>query len=164
VRSDFEDKILEIADQLAAYAAAENNMNLAGQVELTLSSLDKMPDSALEETGQRISALTTANMAALADYGVTAADVTALNNLVTLFHGVKTAPRTAAAERKSETTTLPDLLTETTSLLRNRLDKLMTKFKKTQPEFYSGYRTARVVVDRGGSGGSTTPPPAPPAP
>jgi hypothetical protein len=41
----------------------------------------------------------------------------------------------------------------------------MTKFKKSNPEFYAGYRTARVIVDRGDSGPTQpalTPPPAPP--
>ena len=36
---------------------------------------------------------------------------------------------------------------------------LITKFRETQPEFYAGYQSARVIVDRGGSGGT---PPAPP--
>jgi uncharacterized phage infection (PIP) family protein YhgE len=164
VRTELEEKILEIADQLAAFAAAENDMNLGSQVELTLSSLDKMPDDALEETAQRVSTLATANLGELGDYGVIGADVTALDGLKTQFHNVKTTPRTAVAGRAAETSTLPGLITETTSLLRNRLDKQMTKYKKTQPEFYSGYRTARVIVDRGGAGGGTTPPPAPPTP
>ena len=45
-------------------------------------------------------------------------------------------------------------------VLRNRLDKQMTKFRKTNPEFYAGYRSARVIVDRGGSGGAVQPSPA----
>jgi hypothetical protein len=49
-----------------------------------------------------------------------------------------------------------------TSILRNRLDKQMTKFKKTNPEFFAGYRSARVIVDRGGSAGGSPPPPTPP--
>lgn len=161
VRSDLEDKILEIADQLAALAAVTHNMELASQSELTLSALDRMADGALEETGQRIAALATTNTAALVDYGITPVEIGELSTLVGQFHDIKTAPRTAIAGRKSETDTLPDLIAETTSLLRNRLDKLMTKFKKTQPEFYAGYRTARVIVDRGGAGGGTPPPPGP---
>jgi hypothetical protein len=38
----------------------------------------------------------------------------------------------------------------------------MTKFKKSNREFYAAYRSARVIVDRGGSGGQTPPSPAPP--
>ncbi len=53
------------------------------------------------------------------------------------------------------------MITDNTSLLRNRLDKQMTKYKKLKPEFYAGYRSPRVIVDRGGAQRPTPPPPAP---
>jgi hypothetical protein len=165
VRHDYEEQILVIASQLAALAEVNRNANLAAQVELTLSALDKLSDDELEETGTRVSALATTNLTALADYGIVQADVTALNTFTTQFHAAKTAPRTAVADRASQTATLPDKIAGVTSILRNRLDKLMTKFKKSNPEFYAGYLSARVIVDRGGSGSSTpTPPPVPPKP
>ena len=154
VRLDFEEKILEFADQIHALASANHDMNLAGQSDLTLSALDKMPDDALEETGQLIADLTVANQAALEDYGLLGDDLTDLNTLKTQFHNVKTTPRTAVTTRAAETNTLPELLTATTSLLRNRLDKQMRKFKKGNPVFYQAYLSARVIVDKG----------APPAP
>lgn len=166
VRLDFEEKILEVADQLGALAEKNKDMNLAAQVELTLSSLDKLADDDLEATGQRVSGLATAHLAALADYNILPADLAVLDGLKTKFHGVKSGPRTAIAGRAGETNTLPDLLSRQTSLLRNRLDKQMTRFKKSHPEFYAGYRSARVIVDRGGGGSNPpapTPPPAPPA-
>ena len=162
MRLNFEEKILEIADQLSALASKTNNPHLSAHVEFTLSSLDKLPDDALEDTGRSVSALATANLAALVAYNITQADVTELDQFTTRFHGLKTAPRTAIAGRKGETDTLPDLISSTTSILRNRLDKLMTKFKKTNPEFFAGYRSARVIVDRGGSGGGSPTPPTPP--
>jgi hypothetical protein len=164
VRLSFEEKTLEVADQLAALAEVKKDPNLAAQVEFTLSSLDKLPDDDLEETGQRVSALATAHLAALADYGVTQADVTELDELTAKFHGVKSGPRMAIAGRAGQTHTLPDLISHTTSILRNRLDKQMTKFRKSHPEFYAGYRSARVIVDRGGTGGPEQPPATPPTP
>jgi len=166
VKFEFEEKILEIADQLAALAEKNQDANLAAQVELNLSALDKLADDDLEAVGQRVVELATLNQAALADYEITAADVAELTALKVRFHGVKTAPRTAIAGRAGETGTLPEVLRRQMSLLRNRLDKQMRKFKKGSPEFYAGYRSARVIVDRGGSGGggSSTPPPAPPKP
>jgi hypothetical protein len=162
VRLSFEEKILEIASQLSALAEVKQDANLAARVELTLSSLDKMADDELEETGKRVSALATGNLAALADYGIAQADVAALDGFRTQFHGVKSAPRTAIAGRAGETATLPELISNTTSILRNRLDKQMTKFKKSNPEFYAGYQSARVIVARGGSAGPDQPPPTPP--
>ncbi len=161
VRHSYEEQILFIANQLAALAEVNSDANLAGQVELTLSALDKLPDDDLEETGTRIATLATTNLAALADYGIAQADVTQLTTLTTQFHTAKTAPREAVVGRASQTDTLPDKIAEVTSILRNRLDKLMTRFKTSQPEFYAGYLSARVIVDRGGSSPNAKPAPAP---
>ena len=164
VRFDFEAKILEIADQIVALAEKNKDVNLIAQSDLTLSGLDKLDVDLLEETGKRIADLTTANLAALADYDIDAGDVTDLNTLTTKFHGVKNAVRTAIAGRSGETKTFPQLISANTTLLRRRMDKMMTKFKKTNPEFYAGYLSARVIVDRGGSGGASPVSPTPPAP
>jgi hypothetical protein len=147
-KHDLEEKIMEIADQLSSLGAKNNDAALGAQVEFSPSMLDKLDDDQLEATGKNVSALATANLAALADYNVTAADVTALDGLVANWGKLKTAPRTAIANRSSQTTTLPQAISNNTSLLRNQLDKQMTKFKKTQPEFYAGYQAARVIINR----------------
>ncbi len=162
VRLSFEEKILEVADQLSALAAKNQDATLGAAVELTLSTLDKLEVDVLEQTGKRLSGLGTANLAALADYGITAADLTELDTLTAKFHDVKNAPRVAISGRAGETETQPALVANVTSLLRNRLDKQMTKFKKSHPEFFASYRSARVIVDRGGSGGGPTTPVTPP--
>src|SRR5947209_1454920 len=59
VRLDFEEKILEIANQLSALAAVRKDSNLGAQTEFTLSSLDKLSDDELEETGTSVAALAT---------------------------------------------------------------------------------------------------------
>lgn len=160
VRLDLEARILLFADQIAALAAVNHDMTLAGQADLTLSALDKQTDDALEETGKRIKALAVANASALEDYGILGDDVTELDGLITQFHNVKTAPRAAIAGRKGQTDTLPDVIGNTTSLLRNRLDKLMTRFKTANPVFYAAYQSARVIVDKGTPAAAKQPAPA----
>src|SRR5438477_2543440 len=75
-RADLEEKTLEIADQLSALAVKNGDNDLGAKVEMTKSSLDKMTDSDLEQTAQRVAGLATDNIAALAAFDVTAADVT----------------------------------------------------------------------------------------
>ncbi len=151
VRHDYEAKILEIGDQLASIAAAAKDPVLAAQVEFSKAGLGKLSDDDLLTAGKRVATLAKANEAALADHLVTDADVTELEQLTADFDGIKNQPRTAIAGRAGETATLPDLITTVTDLLRDRLDKQMTKFRLSNPEFYAGYLSARVVVDRGGS-------------
>lgn len=128
------------------------------------SALDKLDDDEVEAKGKNVSALATANLAALADYNVTAADVAALDALVTSWGKVKTAPRTAISKRAGQTNKLPQAIADNTSLLRNQLDKQMTKFKRTNPEFYAGYQAARVIVHRRSHHAAAPPAPTPTPP
>jgi hypothetical protein len=63
---------------------------------------------------------------------------------------------------------LPQMIRDTKSLLRTRLDKLMNTFRLTDPPFFAGYQSARVVVDLRGPGTPAAPPqstpPTPPTP
>jgi hypothetical protein len=43
------------------------------------------------------------------------------------------------------------------------MDKLVTKYRRTNPEFVAGYKSARVIVDRPGGGGAEKPAVTPPA-
>ncbi|MGZ5522475.1 MAG: hypothetical protein ACXWF1_05000 [Chthoniobacterales bacterium] len=165
-RNDLEERVLEIADQLSALAAKSGDNTLGAQVEMTKSSLDKMQDSDLEQTAERVANLATANIAALAAYGVVAGDVTALSTAKTTFAGMKTAPRSAAVERSAQTTSIPQLIATARSIFRNELDKMVTKFKKTNNDFFNGYFAARVIVNKAATQAKkpATPPPAPSKP
>jgi hypothetical protein len=160
-RQDLEEKILEMADQIYSLAAKNNDTVLEAQSHWTLSLLDGLDPDKLEQTGKDIFALATANVAALADYNVTAADVQALDTSRAAFSQLKTALPTAKAQRAGQTNTLPQAIRDNQSLLRKQLDKQMTKFKKTNPEFYAGYQAARVIVQRRSHHASPQPSPAP---
>ncbi len=166
IRADLEDKTLEVADEISAFAAASNDVALAAQVNLTRSTVQKLSAEDLEKAAKRISATAAANLTALSDYDVNQADLTELEALTTEFDAAKSGPRSAIVDRAAETATLPEVITQTTDILRDRLDKLMTKFRKTNPEFYAGYQSARVVVNRSGQSNAPTPPtpPAKPTP
>ena len=163
VRNDYEEQILFLADQLSALAEVTKDADLAAKTELTPTALDKSTEDGLLETGQLISSLAKAHLAGLADYGITAQDITEMDSLGAQFKNTKTAPRVAIAGRSAHTASLPEEIKAQTVILTNRLDKLMTRFKQSQALFYSGYQSARVIVDRGGSNGKGTPP-TPPAP
>ena len=163
VRHDYEDQILLIADQLASLGAKNNDATLEAQVALSLPTLDKLSADELEATGKRVSGLATAKLAALADFGIAAGDVTDLDDLTTKFYGAKTAPREAVVDRKKETDIIPGMVSKLRSTLRRQLDRQMTRFKRSNPEFYAGYLAARVIVDKGGGGGKK-PAPAPTPP
>lgn len=73
-------------------------------------------------------------------------------------------PREAVAQRKAQTESLPERITNVRSIFRNEIDKMMTPFKKSNSDFYGGYFASRVVVDRTGTHASPAAPPPSPVP
>ena len=162
-RFDLENKILLIANQIAALGVANNDLTLEGQADLSMTDLDRLKEADLVATATRIGNLATANLSALAAYNVTQTDIDALTALATRFQGLKTAPRQAVVDRKKEIGQMPPVASHLLSTLRRQLDRQMFTFKQAQPEFYAGYLAARVIVDRGAAAKkkkTTTPPPA----
>jgi hypothetical protein len=149
VRYDLEEEMMRLAGALSSIAQKTTNLDLAAQVEFTEPQLDKMDADTLEETANRISGLATANLTGLADYNIKQTDLTAFGTMITNFHNAKTGPRTAIAKRKGKTKMLPPGVRAVKSILRNQLDGEMRLFKKQYPDFYAGYLSARVIVDRG---------------
>jgi hypothetical protein len=163
VRDDLEYAILQIAAPIAALGAKTNNFTLEAQGDLTPAQVDKLAGEDLTATAQRISELATANLPALANYGIVPADITAVDTLVAQFEAVETKPREAVVDRAKETKQIGPVITSTRSLLLRQLDRAMFTYKRTQPEFHAGYESARVIVDRGNPA-QPPPPPTPPTP
>ena len=163
VQLHVEEKILLVADQVAALAAKNGDAVLEAQADLNLTQLDVLSADDLEATATRIVNLATANLPALAAYKITQADLTELTTLTGTFHTAKTTPRVAVVDRKKQTDSLVPLVKSLKSALQRRLDRQMRVYKKPQPEFYAGYLAARVIVDRG-HGPKTKPPTAPATP
>jgi hypothetical protein len=164
LRDPLEELTLNIADQLAALADETGDADLGAKVAVTKSGLDIASGDDLLATARRVSALATANLAGLADYHITAVEVAALDAAINAFAPVKDTPRVTIAGRAGTTAGLPGKIESTRSILRNRLDKMMSRFRKSNPQFFAGYQAARVIVDRGGGGGQDTPTPTPPVP
>lgn len=159
VRDDLEDKLSVVADALAAFAEKTKNADLAAKVELNRSVIDRLSDSDLTLAAQRVLDATDQNLAALADYGITATDRAALSAAADLFANKKESPRGAIVERRVETLSLPEAINTVRSIFRNEIDKLMTAFKKPEPDFYIGYFASRTIVNH-----AATIPPKKPVP
>ncbi len=68
--------------------------------------------------------------------------------------------------RSTKTSSIPQLIADARSIFRNEIDKMATKFKKSNPYFFNGYFAARVIVNRAATQAKkkpATPAPTPPA-
>jgi hypothetical protein len=148
-RLDLEERMLHIADTLAALASKRGDHELAAKVDINKSAADRMADSDLLTAANGVAEGADANSTALAvDYKISAEEFVAFSGAIAKFDGLKTAPRDAQVNRKVATLSLPEAIAFVRGIYRNELDKLMTRFKKPQPEFYQAYFAARVIVDR----------------
>ncbi|MBA2436473.1 MAG: hypothetical protein H0W34_09040 [Pyrinomonadaceae bacterium] len=95
--------------------------------------------------------------------GVTQLKLDELDQARQYFQAAKSSPRAKISEKAGYTSTLPQMIRDVKTILRTRLDKLMTTFQLSNPTFFAGYQSARVIVDRHGPGGGVEPP-APPTP
>jgi hypothetical protein len=165
LRIALEDLTLDIGSQVEALGHALVDPDLVAKGHVTRSSLDGAQDDDLEQVARRVHQAATDNLAALADYEITAANLTDLDAAITAFSGKKTAPRTAIAARSGSTTTIAARVRNARSILRRRVDRLMVPYRRTQPSFYAGYLAARVIVNRTATqtpDAGTPPPPAGP--
>jgi hypothetical protein len=148
-RGELEEKVLEINDQIAAFADVTNNPGLAEQVRLTAALLEHCSDEDMEAVTTRISALAAATMAEMKDYELDQSDLTELDTLAARFKAAKPATRGAVNQRHVAGSSLDGAIRTADRVLRNRVDKLMRPLRATNPEIATGYYSARIIVDRG---------------
>lgn len=144
------DAAYEVAAATRACAVASSNKELARRVDFSRSDVGKGRNTQVVSRCQDILAAATENLAALADYGVTQAKLTALKKKIEGFQAVQVKPRQGRATSSSATKELAKLFKEVDELLNERLDALVVQFKDSQPAFFNAYGTARSVVSNPG--------------
>lgn len=120
--------------------------------------------------GSRLSDVATAllkelpnHQAVLGDvYGLDKARIKELDDATKAFNGLKTAPRQAQVDGKATRVSLRTEFAELATLLQDRFQRLMRKYKRRDAAFYNRVMAARAVVDRPGSAGSGAAAPAKP--
>jgi hypothetical protein len=151
---------LPIANAVHAYAVKTKNNTLAATVDFSMADLIEGRDVASRDNCQNIYNTANTNIANLANYGVTAAKLTALNNAIAAFNLLISAPRDTRAKGKTVTTNLQaefDAADEDLVVMDDLLGQM------TDAKFVSDYNNARIIVDTAASHASPTPPTPPPA-
>jgi len=155
LRTALEEAVFAVSEPLAALAAATNNNTLLAEVEISRSALDDLSADAVDAFATRVATRATTNQTVLTgQYGVSIAQVAAITSARTAFAPWVNKPRTAISERAGQTATIPVLIRQGKALLNTRLDRLMNRFRTTNPTLHAAYRVARTIVDRRAKNGS----------
>lgn len=158
------DEAVIIAGALGAFAFKTGDRTLADKVDFTAADFLATRDEKGVSRAQTVYDEANARLPHLADYAVTAADLARLQAAITAFRGDISKPRVAKVNRATQNQQIENCIGRIDDLLRELMDRLARKFKKTNPEFLSRYEKARLIIDRGSGrgGGPDTPPSEPP--
>jgi len=141
----------DIAAPIFAFASAGADNKLKQEVKFTFSDLLKTKDDVLAPRCQNIKDIATANLRALAAYGLTEASLSAFQTEIDNYQSKVPTPRNSAAQKKTIRDNIKKLFAETDSILKEQMDKTVVGFKASNPDFVSTYKANRVIIDPGKS-------------
>ncbi len=139
----------DIAAAIFAFASAGTNHTLKQEVNFSYSTLIRTKDDLLAPRCQNIKDIGTANLAALAPYGLTAPGLNALQTEIDNYQLKVPTPRNSAANKKTIRENLKRLMLEADTVLKDQMDKSVLVLKTTNPDFVSTYRGNRIIIDPG---------------
>lgn len=139
----------ELLSVLYAMATATNNPVLLSKVSFTESDLLKTRDTQLVSICLRSAEIATEYLADLTAYGVTESELNLLKEEIGLFADNLPTLRVSVSERKAANVKLKNLFIEVDALLKKQLDRLMVRYRKSQPDFNSLYHNTRRIVHYG---------------
>ncbi|HOW21905.1 MAG TPA: hypothetical protein PLH74_10130, partial [Tenuifilaceae bacterium] len=149
-RNSMTEKTLFMINRLQSYANVVNNPELLESIKYSASDLKKSRDTDVIGICNTVVAKANANAAAIATYGVTAAMITELQAAITAYSATLAKPKATKSQTKTATENLSKLFKEADELLVKRLDLDIELFKTSKPDFYSQYKTARIIIPTGG--------------
>ena len=154
-----------VGGAVAAYADKQDDHELFAKVDFSAPDLLHQTEQDCAANCQAILDAATASIAALiAAKSAAQSDLDDLKQKVGDFNTALTRPRQIRTDIKGATDQIPVLMTAADRIAERQLDRLMERFKASNPDFYSAYQVARVIVDAGGrTATAPTPTPAPPA-
>jgi hypothetical protein len=161
-RTALEDELFLMSEALGVLAHNTNDGRLIALTDISRSALDSLTDEDLSNRATNVLTEVQGRAGELAEMNVTQTTISEFEVARNNFNAAKVQPRTAAANRKAQTESLPSLIRDASGLLRNQIDRLVNLSSRSHPDFVAGYRGARVIVDRAATQKTkevSTPPP-----
>ena len=146
-RERLEDVLFLATEALGVLAHNMGDNTLLDLSDVRPSALQRMTDEQLANHSQSIVAQASSRTAELATLQVTEANLTELSQALATFIQTKSAPRAAIANRMAQTDSLPELISDANQILRSQIDRMVSLFQRSHPEFVAAYRAARLIVD-----------------
>lgn len=141
---------VKTANALYALAITENNLTLLPKVTITKSMMYQAQNNEMINIANRIAAEAREYAERLQYYGIDNADIEALEAAIARYKNLVAKPRAVISETKQTTANLVHLFARADTILNDRIDRLMSRFKASAPEFYAVYFNARNIINSSG--------------
>lgn len=148
IKSIVAEKADILNDSLEAFALVTGNEKLRIKMSATYSELNRLRNAEFSPAVQAIIEAAETHIEVLTtEYGVTNEQVEGLKTDLDEFLAINGEPRAYKIASVEATKSLEQLFAEASAILDNKLDKVMSLFKRRDPAFYNGYIASRVIVD-----------------
>jgi hypothetical protein len=148
-RAILEGETKEIAMALLSIANSEKNTQLQSIVNINDSKMAKLKEAELVTLCQGISAQAKKYTERLVQYDIKAERITLFESLTEDFNQLKGSPRLQIGARKATYLKLNETIKKAITLLHDQIDIQVEILKRSEPEFYSAYWSARTIVSLG---------------
>ena len=135
----------EIAGYVFAYATDINNQTLQKQVDYSQTDIVKIKAELIVPACKNIYQAASDNLAALADYGVTAALLANFQTAMDDFSGESPKPKVAKSTKQTENVNIAQTIRDVDNILNKKMDKLVVIFKAAHPDFVTTYFETRLI-------------------
>lgn len=146
-RLSLEDQTFAAGRIIAFYASTINDPDLQKRINFTRSELKNARDNELPSFARKVHSEAVANAAAVLPFGLTGPMTTALGVAIDDYDDLIDKPRSAKGRTSAATEQLPPLFDDTTTLLTEQLDGGMELYRVSNPDFYTQYFNARIIVN-----------------
>jgi hypothetical protein len=134
---------------IKAHFDSVNNFDIFTSVNLSFTKLRTMRDQLFIAHSQTVLSLLATHQAVLAPFGVDAAYISNINNMLTQYINIVAKPTMARNDKSTATLLLKIKVKEVSTFLKNELDNAMLIVKLTHTSLYITYRNARKIIDSG---------------
>ena len=142
-------QVVQLAANMQAYAMVVQNNTLLDQVKFSPTHFDRLRDSMLPIMVRSLRETALVQGTALADYGITEATLTSLEQALEQYENMNAAPRVAIGTRKAAGTGIVQQIRQG-NLQLELMDKLAGNFSTGHPEFVAAFLSARTVIHYSG--------------
>lgn len=146
-RIALEEQIIAVASIIVFWASRGGGRGIVNKVNFGRSELSKARDNEITGMAEQVHEVAADNAAVLVPFGLTPAMITALADAITEYNKHISKPREALTETSAATEQLPPVFRDTDKILEEQLDKGMELFKVSEPDFYTQYFNARIIVN-----------------